>query len=364
MIDTIKFFVPIEDVQLLNRIKSTSEQIERKNLKTGEIKFIFHTTEIKVGSHNKAINIRIVDDIYHKGLYIEFSIPKYAKGNNIEMVLPSELPAILEKFQQETNTQLATTLPHFSTWQIFRIDLCYNWIFTTKEEAENVMGFLQRIDYPRKKKGTYDTSVMHVGSAYTIKFYLKGSEFKAHDLKDKEFLATHTPERIFELSEWANRIVRYEIEFRRKYLEEVFGCKSVYLADICDDEKIQEILSYYLKDKTLKYVTLKNTTEAQVEEILYSNFTKIKATRLFQFFRDYFLEAGAVKSRMVSGGLNRSTIYRYKRDLKRVGVGFDLMDTTGASLLEQLVIPSGNSKFELVGFPENVSWRSDNGKVG
>lgn len=362
MIDTIKFLVPIDDVLFLESLKTVFIENKKEDLNTKEIKYAYYSSEVYVGSHSKKIIIRLEEKFY-TGLSIEFSIPKYAKGNNIEMIWPRELPAILNTLYTELCFHLGVVLPDVATWSIHRLDLCYNWIFTTKEEAENVMGFLQRIDYPRKKKGTYDTSVMHIGSAYTLKFYLKGSEFKAHDLKDKEFLATHTPERIFELSEWANRILRYEIEFRRKYLEDVFGCKPVYLADICDDEKIQEILSFYLKDKTLKYVTLKNTTEAQVEEILYSNFTKIKATRLFQFFRDYFLEAGAVKSRMVSGGLNRSTIYRYKRDLKRAGVGFDLMDATGASLLEQLVIPSGNSKFELVGFPENVSWRSDNGKV-
>ena len=126
MIDTIKFFVSIPDVQALNRIRSISEQIKREDLKTGKIRFVFHTAEIKVGSYNKSINVKITDNLYNQGLYIELSIPKYAKGNNIEMLLPRELPTIIEKLAQETTTQLATQLPHFSTWEIFRLDLCYN----------------------------------------------------------------------------------------------------------------------------------------------------------------------------------------------------------------------------------------------
>ncbi len=173
MIDTIKFFVSIPDVQVLNKIRSVSEQIKREDLKTEKIKFVFHVAEIKVGSYNKSINVKITDNLYNQGLFIELSIPKYAKGNNIEMLLPSELPQIIEKLAQDITAHLATQLPHFSTWEIFRLDICYNWIFKTKEETETVMGFLQRIDYPRKKKTIYPTSVTFLGTAYLIRFYLK-----------------------------------------------------------------------------------------------------------------------------------------------------------------------------------------------
>ena len=49
------------------------------------------------------------------------------------------------------------------------------------------------------------------------------------------------------------------------------------------------------------------------------------------------------------GGLNRSTIYRYKMDLKEVGIGFTLDDLPrNKNILEQLVIPSDNAKFDLL----------------
>lgn len=363
MIDTIKFLVPIDDEQVLNRIKSTSKQFESKDLKTGEVKFVFHTSEIKVGSYNKSINVRMVDNLYHKGVYIEFSIPKYAKGNNVEMIFPSELPAILEKFQQQANTQLDTTLPHFSTWQIFRIDLCYNWIFKTKAETETIMGFLQRLDYPRKEKETHNiTGVTFKGSAYRVKFYLKGPEFKVHDFKELNE-EEKTSDKTLGLLEWADKVVRFEVEFKKNFLKGIFGYNKVFVEHVIDDEQIEEILRYYLKDKVFKYVTLKNTTEIQVEELLYNNFKITYATKLYQFYRDFYLGDGAVKSRMLSGGLNRTTIWRYKTDLKKVGIGFDIVNSSGVSLIEQLVIPSGNSKFDLVGFPENVSWRSSERKV-
>lgn len=351
MIDTIKFFVSIPDIQVLNRIKSISEQIKREDLKTGKIRFVFHTTEIKVGSYNKSINIRITDNLYRQGLFIELSIPKYAKGNNIEMLLPRELPTIIEKLAQDTTTQLATPLPHFSTWEIFRLDLCYNWIFKNQQETETVMGFLQRIDYPRKKKTIYPTSVTFLGTAYLIRFYLKYPEYLAHDYKDlsDEDKASN---KISNLLFYANRIVRFEVEFKKKYLQEVFGYKKVFLEHVANDENIEEVLSSYLNDKVFKYVTLKNTAEIKVEELLYSNFTKTKATRLYQFYNDFYLGNGAIKRRMLGGGLDRSTIWRYKTDLKSIGIGFDVVSASGVSLLEQLVIPSPNSKFDLTDSPE------------
>jgi II/X family phage/plasmid replication protein len=348
MIDTIKFFVSIPDVQVLNGIRSVSEQIKREDLKTGKLKYVFHTTEIKVGSYSKSINIKITDNLYNQGLFIELSIPKYAKGNNIEMLQPRELPQIIEKLAQDITTQLATPLPHFSTWEIFRLDICYNWIFKTKQETETVMGFLQRIDYPRKKKTIYPTSVTFLGTAYLIRFYLKYPEYLAHDYKDlsgEETLGHKT----FNLLSYAARIVRFEVEFKKKYLQGIFGYNKVFLEHVADDEKIVELLNYYLNEKVFKYVTLKNTTEIKVEELLYSNFQRIKATRLYQFYNDYYLGNGAIKNRMLAGGLNRSTIWRYKTDLKSVGIGFDVVSTTGVSLLEQLVIPSLNSKFDLSG---------------
>lgn len=353
MIDTIKFFVPIDNDQVLNRIKSTSKQLESKDLKTGEVEFVFHKSEIKVGSYDKSINIRIVDNLYKQGLYIELSIPKYAKGNNIEMLLPSELPLIIEKLSQQIATHLDTPLPHFSTWQIFRIDLCYNWIFKNKEETETIMGFLQGINYPRKKKIPYPTSVTFLGSAYLIRFYLKYPEFVAHDFKELKG-DNKTSDRTLELLDWAERIVRFEVEFKKNYLKGVFGYEKVFIEHVIDDEQIEEILRFYLKDKVFKYVNLKNTTIVQVEEILYnrSGFKKVKATRLYQFYRDYYLGDGAVKRRIDAGGLNRSTVWRYKTDLKNVGIGFDMVNSSGISLLEQLVIPSETSRFDLISFPE------------
>ena len=340
MIDTIKFYIPIKDLSILEKLKSNLMRFKKDNMKTGAIEFVFYTSLIELGSYNRTINVRANDN--PQGLFIEFSIPKYEKGNNVEMIYPHNLVNIMEKMQAELFKHLNYfELPPFSEWIIYRLDVCYNWIFKDKAEAEYVMNFIQRIDYPKKQKYIYNTSVMYKGSAYTIKFYLKGAEFKKHDFKKIEF------DRAINLQMWADRIVRFEVNFKKNYLNDFLGLKNVYVQDINDDVLIIDLLKYYL-DKVFKYINPKNTTDEQVTEILFRNFTKAKATRLYQFYKGYYFDE-KMKSIYLQGGLNRSTIYRYKTDLKRVGVGFPLDNSTqNKSILEQLIIPSDSSKFDLL----------------
>jgi hypothetical protein len=52
-----------------------------------------------------------------------------------------------------------------------------------------------------------------------------------------------------------------------------------------------------------------------------------------------------------------------KIDLKKIGVGFNLPNNVGSSLLEQLTVPSGNSKFDLVGFPDDTPFYGKDSEV-
>lgn len=360
MIDTIKLFVPIHDLAEVNKIRRNSIQIKKEDLKTGLVEFAIHTSKVEVGSYNRTINIKVTDNKFTRGIFIELSIPKYAKGNNVEMILPSELPTILEKLAKQVTTHLDTTLPHFSTWQIFRLDVCYNWIFSSFEEAKSVMDFLRQIDFPRKKKSTYDTSIMYVGGQYTAKFYLKGPEFKKHDFND---LKKFNYDWASELQEWAYKILRFEVGLKKEYLEDYLHRTKVLVEHVTDNEKIEETLSFFLKEKFFHYVTTNNTTEAQIKEILYSHFTRKRATTLFQFHKEYYQENSTVRNMMLAGGINPSTIWRYKVDLKKVGIGFDLPDLKGVSLLERLVIPSESSRFDLVDAPKKKVEGGDNQEV-
>ena len=149
--------------------------------------------------------------------------------------------------------------------------------------------------------------------------------------------------RRYDLQQWAKRILRFEVGLRRAHLSEFMGLKNVYLGNIADDEVILETLKHYL-DKVFKYINAKTTETAEVREILRQHFSKTKAMRLFQFHQGFYFDP-ELKAMYLNGGLDRSTIYRYKTDLKRVGIGFSVAESKG--ILEKLILPSPTTRFEL-----------------
>lgn len=344
MVDTIKFLIPFEDIRLIKELENNLTRFRKENLKTKSIEFEFHKANIELGSYER--NVSIFSSNNPEGFFIEFSLPKYIKGNNVEMIYPHEIPSIMEKLYPELCKFMNHDLPHFSLWQIYRLDICYNWLFKDESEAIRVIDFLKRIDFARKKKYVWDTSIMYKGSTYIVKFYAKGAEFLKNDFKELPI------ERSAFLYEQAKRIVRFEVGIKRQQLKELFLNDKIYLKDIIDDSVMTENLAHYLS-KVFFYINPKQMKNSEITELLLKNFTKSKATRLFQFYKSYHLDDEA-KDMIMNGGLNRSTIYRYKKDLKKAGVGFSVENKNGESFLNQLVIPSPNVQFDFPNYKANI----------
>jgi len=329
----------MDDSNLIELLKGNLMRFRKEDLKTGKMEFEFFSSNIELGSYHRTVAIKSTN--VPQGFFIEFSAPKYFKGNNVEMIFPHQLPEILSRLYVELCNHMNYKLPDVSTWPIYRLDVCYNWIFRDHNEATYAMDFLRLIDFPRKKKYTYDTSVMYKGSAYTVKFYAKGNEFQAHDFDKLE--VNHA----VALQSWADRIVRFEVNLKHQYLKQFIGLDKVYLKDVIDDQPIQDILNYFLEEKVFFYLNANSMTDENIKQILFENFTKTKSTRLYQFYKDYYFNE-EMKNMFIRGGLNRSTIYRYKKDLKGVGIGISIDKMPESkNILEQLIIPSPTSKFDL-----------------
>lgn len=340
MIDTLKFLIPIDDQSVLNKIKTKFKRFRKDDLETGKMEFEFFNGDLELGTYHRKIAVKVSNN--PSGLTIEFSIPKYWKGNNVEMIHANELPKIMDQFYGEVCDRIDYTLAHYSTWIIYRLDICYNWILENEERVMYAINFLQRLDVARKNKSTYRTTVMFGGRVCSIKFYAKGSEFKKHDAKEILF------DRSYPLQLFADKILRYEVGLRKDYLAKQLGKKTVYLRDITSDELIIKLLNFYLKDNVFKYIHLDTMTNEDIKEILFSKFTQAKATRLYQFYKGFYFDQ-EMKQMWLAGGMDRVTIYRYKKDLKDAGIGFssDILPET-VNIIKSLVIPSSTSKFNLL----------------
>lgn len=339
MIDTIKLFIKIEDVTLLLKLKGSLSRFRKENLKTNEVNFEFYSSQVELGSYDR--NVNIISSNVPQGFFIEFSVPKYLKDNNVEMIQPLELNTAIPKLYTELCAYMNYVLPHYTKWQVYKLDVCYNWIFESEAIALRTIDFIHLIDYPRKKKYVYDTSVMFTGTAYTIKFYLKGAEFLKNDfkkIKDKD--------KAHSLLHWANKMLRFEVGIRKNHLQDLVGQKPVLIEHVIDYQVIEEILNLYLNN-IFKYLTLETMSNEEIKTKLFSKFTPQKATRLYDFYRNFYFN-DEMKNIYKRGGLNRSTIYRYKVDLKQAGIGLSsTVIDQNTQILEKFVIPSPDVKFDL-----------------
>jgi hypothetical protein len=184
--------------------------------------------------------------------YIEFnlSIPKYLWGTNILQFVPHcddlDFKNSYDATIQDVGGQTHERFMRFLHWwcerelnglvlwsraQVCRIDLCYNKLFNSKEDAMFYLSELKRV----KKKYLRDSS-LHINNYhsgiyfpnrdYTLKIYHKGSEFitshrgkRSNYLRVKSAFGIKTAET---LKEFADKMLRYEIEFKPRLIDRVF----------------------------------------------------------------------------------------------------------------------------------------------
>ena len=348
MIDTVKFLIPITDIKFLDKIKTKLIRTRRENMHTGELKFVFYTGEVTVGSYSRNVTMYLSES-NPVGLFVEFSLPKQYYNNNIEMIQPFDVTLVLENFRNELCKNLDEILPVLSEWVIYRLDICYNWTFESEEKCQSFADFIQRIDFPRKKKLTYDTSLMFKGSGYSIKFYLKGKEFKKHDFKDLKKLDVKNAN---ELQDWANRILRFEVEFKRVYLCNLLKKKKVFMVDIADNTLIEKLLKDYLA-LVFRYIDKENMKHEDARQIIYENFKPAKAYTLYNFYKNYYYNKD--EKHLLLRGMSKTTIWRYKKLLKAVGVSFtENLNDKEFLALNELVIPSERGKYTLLDYKSST----------
>ena len=351
MIDTIKLLIPInENREFLEKIKGKLTRTRREDLYSNKLEFEYFTADVPVGSYNRTIKIYIREGTPFE-FYVEFSLPKYYLNNNVEMINAYDISYILKNFRNELSSYLETRLPPLTDWIIYRLDVCYNWTFKSKNRCQSLMNFIQRIDYPRKKKYIYETSVMYKGTAYTIKFYLKGPEFFKNDYKH---VLNSNPNKALLLQSWADKVIRFEVEFKKKHFKKIFGKDIVKVSDICIDNVIEKLLQDYLAS-VFKYINKVIMKDEDIRQILNDNFTPSKALRLYNFNRGYY--SNPDEKLLIQKAYNPSTIWRYKTDLKRVGIGFE--DTNDNHLqvsVKDLIIPSENANFGILDYKSNADY--------
>ena len=209
-----------------------------------------HRNRLYVKSSSYYLNYLI--DMDRNFIEFNFSIPKYKYGTNVVQFVQhftardfmitrnsgfnfnlnstfKRLHSFLKKFfDLELDEDLEAWRQDV---EIHRFDLCFNQVFIDKQEAlaylRHQKGIKQHYERMEGKKHQYDTSIYLPGRYFTCKIYHKGSEFHAgggdatnlnrmnKKLKYKRF-------DIDKIGNFADRILRYEIEFKNTGLNYLY----------------------------------------------------------------------------------------------------------------------------------------------
>lgn len=227
MIDTVGFKALI-DRDTFEDLKNNMIVTERIDKRTGDIEFEYHNVKLDFNSPswNYKVSFTLTDEYsaYDKisrlpfkatdmpHIRFEYSVPKILLGNNLISVDPCLISESMQKVKDCFEVLYKIELPSPDEWYCYRLDTCANYILENENQVKAYINYLQRLNYPRKIKNSYeDTGIYFPSRQQTFKIYWKGPEFKKHDFdraKNKDYA--------IENFLFAQRILRVEVEHRKR----------------------------------------------------------------------------------------------------------------------------------------------------
>ncbi|WP_462265544.1 phage/plasmid replication domain-containing protein [Mucilaginibacter sp.] len=252
MIDTINF--RLKNVSSYPTIKNQYERTTQTgrtdmyiNEDTGEItgsnkiRAILHHDSDNIMPLSKRDSLFIASSHYSVSYHyviakdlidFNFAIPKYLYGTNILQFIQyyDQTPQTI--YKQLISFVKTFCKKHFSDpvkmtdIEITRLDFCYNQFFPSQYDALNYLEEQKELltKYARSSTNKYkswDTSFMYVTGRYSFKVYHKGTEFKRNDRKELQ-KKNPTGENLDHLQSMADRILRYEVTFRKSQFDYLF----------------------------------------------------------------------------------------------------------------------------------------------
>jgi len=230
-------------------------------------------TKMKIPSSHYTLNLR--PNFERDFIEFNFSIPKFIYSTNVFQFIdrsnhsPEYSFDKLLHFLHEFFSKYFTVIPEKKDIEINRIDLCYNQIFNTKENALRYLEEQKNINIVNARSDSNkftafvendeltgkqtNSSIMYVTKNYSFKIYHKGTEFAKNDLKQ---LLNANPLNLHlgEISDLADRILRYEMTCRKplfNYLiDRVLEPKNVARV------KYLEFLNVMYKKKQAEIITV------------------------------------------------------------------------------------------------------------
>lgn len=315
MIDSIKvaFLISKEQRQILETGSFESQRIDRT---TNKLLWRFFNGSFKTNSWNRECRYWF-DDYKSTKVYFEFSVPKVFYGHNIYLVNFYQFLQTLQYIENILTSKIGK-IPPFKTWQVLRLDLCYNWKLPKQEDVQKVIDVLRNYHFPKLLDQQHIDSIYERSktSGTVIKFYNKHNEVRApkHDISQLLYEKLDVPAGdIYNLSKG---VLRFEVQLRSISLKRNFNKKIIQVKDL-NAKNIMKILQKYFYKKTKRRTEL--NTPLEVWNKLNSVYKMRTAEILYNFWENFHSEDQ--QKQQIIASIKKSTFYYRMALLEKAQIG-------------------------------------------
>lgn len=208
-------------------------------------KFMYKVKETASSHYKLIITVDWFDDV----IKFNFSVPKYFYGHNIAQAVQSPCDKdfnftyhsfdeikdlgyqrMMRYLYTFFDSEFPTIKIDYTDLKLKRLDLCYNQIFQTSNDALEYLELQKSVKkkFLREQQGcqTFETSIFYWNKNYSVKIYHKGTEYKKNDKNEHIRINTIKKANIFDveyLQQISDRILRYEITIRPSYMSYLYN---------------------------------------------------------------------------------------------------------------------------------------------
>jgi II/X family phage/plasmid replication protein len=280
-------------------------------------------------------------------LEIEASVHKAFLGHNVYGG-PTHFRDAARDLVELVAKLLEVDLPNADEWIVRRVDIAHMYRLS-KAGCKQFFDTMQLMSFPRRQKNAskYEMAVHFPGKTTTVKFYHKGSEFRAHEVTRLRSFFTHMFRHIYGKDEINFERVEKKIKALQRLadnrLRVEVGINSPKLKyDFGKDPQVKEITDAYLEalhDKEVERILREGkqgmetvrTTDAVCTR-LQNKYGRTPGNRLYGFWQS-MCTAGGDKT---ADRYTKTVFYRNRKLLEEAGVswiGSDLQIVANDSLI-------------------------------
>lgn len=328
---------------------------------TGEVLYRLTTGGLD-GSYDSRLAVRVLRERWAEGspprrvacapyVEVEGSLHKWLAGHNV-WGGPTSFQAAVRAVLDKLSEMLGVEWPDASEWLVRRVDVAEVFDLGSYEAVEQYVRGLNQARYPRRTVMRYGSQGLYAaGYSSTLKVYHKGPEFARHDRS--RLLRVWSPEQVSEMQVFADRLLRVEVEVKRR-LRELDPVNQWPRVDMVADEWLQE--QYEVEVARLLHEGADEVKVVRTAEEVQARLTEVYGGRLAGVLLGtwYLLatlgedrvleqirrgeEAKRRNGRPVGQAMSRATFYRHRKMLQDAGCAWHGTDVV---LRKVSLIPEG-----------------------